>query len=47
MRQRDSRENPKEFVVTSLHVMPHPMVSRITNVNHEREHAPVTCLRPK
>ena len=40
MRQRDSRENTKEFVVTSPHVMPRPIVSRIVNANPkcEREH---------
>ena len=37
MRQQDSRENAKEFIVTSPHVMARPIVSRITNANHERE----------
>ena len=36
-RQCYSRENAKEFVVTSPHVMPHPIVSRITNANPKRE----------
>ena len=40
MCQCDSRENVKEFVMTSPHVMPHPIVSQITNANlkHELEH---------
>ena len=40
MRQRDSRENAKEFVVMSPHVMPRPIVSQIVNANpkHEHEH---------
>ena len=29
MRQHDSRENVKEFIVTSPHVTPHPIVSRL------------------
>ena len=39
MRQRDSHENMKEFIMTSPHIMPHPIVSRIMNMNlkHERE----------
>ena len=32
-RQCDSRENVKEFIVTSPHVMPHPIISRIANAN--------------
>ena len=42
MYQRDSCENVKEFVVTSPHVMPHPIVSRIVNVNCKYEHKPET-----
>ena len=40
MRQCYSRENVKEFVLTSPHLMPCPIVSRIANANqkHEREH---------
>ena len=38
MRQHDSHENAKEFVVTSLHVMPRPIVLQIANANCEREH---------
>ena len=37
MRQRESCENAKEFVVTSPHVLPHPIISRIVNVNPKRE----------
>ena len=35
----ESCENVKEFVVTSPHVMPHPIVSQIANAHpkHERE----------
>ena len=33
MRQCDSRENVKDFVVMSPHVMPHPIISRIVNAN--------------
>ena len=40
MRQRDSPESVKEFIVMSPHVMPHPIVSRIMNVNHECECEP-------
>ena len=36
--QCDSCENVKEFVVTSPHVMPHPIVSRIANANPKSEH---------
>ena len=36
-RQRDSRENVKEFVMTSPHVMPHPIVSGIVNMNPKCE----------
>ena len=32
-RQRDSRENAKEFIMMSPHVMPRPIVSRIANAN--------------
>ena len=35
--QRDSCENMKEFVLTSPHVMPHPIVSQIANANPKRE----------
>ena len=40
MHQRDSYENMKEFVMTSPHVMPHPIISQIVNANpkHECEH---------
>ena len=38
MYQRDSHENVKEFL--SPHVMPHPIVSRITNMNLKCEHEP-------
>ena len=41
-RQHDSRENVKEFVVTSSHVMQRPIVSRIANANREREREHVT-----
>ena len=37
MRQRDLRENAKEFIVTSPHIMPRPIVSRIANANPKRE----------
>ena len=40
--QRDSHENVKEFVVTSPHIMPHPIVSGITNANLKCEHEPET-----
>ena len=36
-RQHDSRENVKEFIVTSPHVMPRPIISRIANANRARE----------
>ena len=42
MRQHDSRESVKEFIVTSSHVMPRPIVSRIVNANRERECEHVT-----
>ena len=29
--ERDSPENAKEFVIMSPHVMPHPIVSRVTS----------------
>ena len=35
--QHDSCENAKEFVVTSPHVMPCPIISQIANANHEHE----------
>ena len=41
-RQHDSRENVKEFVVTSPHVMPRQIISRIANANCEREREHVT-----
>ena len=31
--QRDSCENVNEFILMSPHVMPHPIVSQITNAN--------------
>ena len=34
--------NVKEFIVTSPHVMPRPIVSRIANANREREREHVT-----
>ena len=37
MYQHDSFENMKEFIVTSPHVMPHPIVSRIMNANPKHE----------
>ena len=39
MRQRDSPENAKEFIVTSPHVTPHPIVSRLESrtLNSQRE----------
>ena len=42
MRQHDSRESVKEFIVTSSHIMPRPIVSRIANANREREREHVT-----
>ena len=36
----DSHENVKEFVMTSPHIMPCPIISRITNVNLKRERKP-------
>ena len=42
MRQHDSRENVKEFIVTSPHIMPRPIVSRIANANREREREHIT-----
>ena len=40
MHQHDSHENVKEFIMMSPHVMPHPIVSQITNVNPKCEHEP-------
>ena len=40
--QCDSHENVKEFIVTSPHVMPCPIVSQIVNANPKREHEPET-----
>ena len=40
MYQHDSRENMKEFVVTSPHIIPRPIVSQIMNANHEHEPEP-------
>ena len=39
MYQHESHENMKEFFMTSPHVMPCPIISRIMNVNckHKRE----------
>ena len=42
MRQHDSHENVKEFIVTSSHVMPRRIISQIANVNREREREHVT-----
>ena len=42
MRQRDSHENVKEFVMTSLHIMPRPFVSQIMNANLKHEDKPET-----
>ena len=42
MRQCDSCENVKEFVVMSPHIMPRPILSQIANANYEREREPVT-----
>ena len=33
MYQRDSHENVKEFIVTSPHIMPRPIVSQNVNAN--------------
>ena len=38
MRQRESHENAKEFVVMSSYVMPHTIVSQIANANPKHEH---------
>ena len=35
-----SRENVREFVMMSPHVMPRPIVSQIANMNHKYEHEP-------
>ena len=43
MYQHDSCENVIEFIVMSPHVMPHPIISRIVNANHEHECEPKTC----
>ena len=40
MYQHDSRENMKEFIMISPHVMPCPIVSRIMNANMKCEHEP-------
>ena len=40
MYQHDSRENVKEFVMMSPHVMPCPIVSQITNANLKCEREP-------
>ena len=42
MRQHYSRQNAKEFVVTSHHIMPRPIISRIANANPKCEHEHVT-----
>ena len=42
MYQRDSRENVKEFVMMSPHVMPCPIVSQIVNTNCEQQCEPET-----
>ena len=42
MSQRDSRENAKEFVMMSPHIMPRPIVSQIANANPKCEHEHVT-----
>ena len=33
MHQGDSCENMKEFIMTSAHVMPHPIISQIVNAD--------------
>ena len=43
--QRDSHENAKEFIMTSPHVMSHPIILRIANTNSKYECEHVT--RPK
>ena len=40
MDQHDSHENAKEFVMTSPHIMPCPIVSQIANTNNEHECEP-------
>ena len=40
MYQHDSYENMKKFVMTSPHVMAHPIVSRIANMNPKHECEP-------
>ena len=49
MRQHDSCENVKEFIMTSPHIMPRPIVSQIANANREheceREHVTRTLKR--
>ena len=40
MYECDSHENVKEFVMTSPHIMPHPIISRIANANLKCEHKP-------
>ena len=42
MYQHDSHENMKEFIVTSPHVMPHPIISQIVNANVKHECEPET-----
>ena len=38
----DSHETVKQFIMTSLHVMPHPIISQIANANPKREREPET-----
>ena len=38
--QYDSRENVKELIMTSPHIMPHPIVSQIVNANLKCECKP-------
>ena len=45
MRQCDSCENAKEFVMRSPHVMPHPIVSQIANANLKMNATVARCLQ--
>ena len=47
MCQCDTHENVKEFVVTSPHIMPRPIISRIANVNPKHEHEPKMQTNPE
>ena len=42
MRQCDSSNNMKKFIMMSTHTMPCPIISQITNVNLKHEHEPET-----